>query len=87
VLSIVVQAQGNVTEGKQISVPLGKGLDESAATVDSEERPRGGGLSCRRVTHQFFLDARTMSDRQTTHPQRTHKPRRALFEPLGYHRR
>jgi len=71
-------------KAKQISVPLGEGLDESAATADPGGRPRGGGLSYRRVTHQFFPNTHTMSDRQTTHLQRTYKPRHALFEPLGY---
>ena len=32
-LSIVIDAQGNVTEVKQTSVPLGEGLDESAAAT------------------------------------------------------
>ena len=44
-------------KAKQISVPLGEGLDESAATVDSGGRPRGGGLRYRRVTRQFFPNA------------------------------
>ena len=32
-LSIVIDAQGNVTEVKQTSDPLGEGLDESAAAT------------------------------------------------------
>jgi hypothetical protein len=61
-LSIVIDAQGNVTEVRKTSDPLGEGLDESAAATDSGELRCGAGRSHRRVAHQFFY-GRTINDR------------------------
>lgn len=67
-LSILVDAQGNVTEVKRTLDPLGEGLDESAAATES------GGLSCgasrshRLVAHQFF-NGRTIRGWQAACPQ------------------
>jgi hypothetical protein len=65
-LSMVIDAQGNVPEIKQTSDPLGEGLDESVAATDSGELPSGAGRGYRRVAHQFFLYASTISGRLAT---------------------